>query len=185
MWLVRVAGPPPGCGWSHVPHSRIKFPGQVPVCTGCTGCSAQGVQGVHIVYRVFILQGCTTCRGFPSLSTGVQHCLGCTCHCTALYCTVLYGVVTRPGYDHCSMNGPRYAACSLQHCSTLTVSLCLQLWSRLGHPEQRGDAPVPLHPAAGPGGGGGGGGALLRHLLQLPVVAHKPCNMANMSIWCH
>ena len=129
MWLVRVAGPPPGCGWSHVPHSRIKFPGQVPVCTGC---SAQGVQGVHIVYRVFILQGCTTCRGFPSLSTGVQHCLGCTCHCTALYCTVLYGVVTRPGYDHCSMNGPRYAACSLQHCSTAARSLCLSVCS-CGH----------------------------------------------------
>ena len=65
--------------------------------------------------------------------------------------------------------------------------MCLYLLgSRLGHPQQRGDAPVPLHPAAARGGGGGGGGgALLRHLLQLPVVAHKPCNMANMLIWCH
>ena len=186
MWLVRVAGPPPGCGWSHVPHSRIKFPGQVPVCTGC---SAQGVQGVHIVYRVFILQGCTTCRGFPSLSTGVQHCLGCTCHCTALYCTVLYGVVTRPGYDHCSMNGPRYAACSLQHCSTLTVSLSAAVvtpwasaaawrcpspappccWAR-GRGRGRGRPPPPPSAAAG------GSTQTLQHGEHVNMI---------YDIWCH
>ena len=165
MWLVRTA---PG----HMSHILASSSQDRCRCV-------QGVQHSR-VYRVFTLQGCTTCRGFPSLSTGVQHCLGCTCHCTALYCT---GVVTRPGYDHCSMNGPRYAACSLQHCSTAhCLSMCLYLLgSRLGHPQQRGDAPVPLHPAAARGGGGGGG-ALLRHLLQLPVVAHKPCNMANISL---
>ena len=44
----------------------------------------------------------------------------------------------------------------------------------LGHPEQSGDAPVPLHGASS--GLGGGGGALLSYLLQLPVIADKAWN---------
>lgn len=42
----------------------------------------------------------------------------------------------------------------------------------LGHPEQGGDAPVPLHGGAAPGLGGGGS-SLLSNLLQLPVIADK------------
>ena len=42
----------------------------------------------------------------------------------------------------------------------------------LGHPEQGGDAPVPLHGGAAPGLGGGGS-SLLSNLLQLPVIADE------------
>ena len=112
----------------------------------CTGCS-QGVQGLHIT-------GSTTCRGFPSLSTGVQHCLGCTCHCTALYCT---GVVTRPGYDHCSMNGPRYAACSTA--APLAVSISLYVSVSPGITPWASSAawrcPSPAPPCRCPGRGRG------------------------------
>ena len=47
----------------------------------------------------------------------------------------------------------------------------------LGHPEEGGDAPVPLHGASP--GLGGGGGALLSHLLQLPVIADKAWNKSK------
>ena len=44
----------------------------------------------------------------------------------------------------------------------------------LGHPEERGDAPVSLK--GGSPDRGGGGGPLLRHLLQLSMIADKAWN---------
>ena len=54
----------------------------------------------------------------------------------------------------------------------------------LGHPEQGGDAPVPLNGASPRLGGGGG--ALLSHLLQLPVIADKAWNKSKsigFDVW--
>ena len=68
--------------------------------------------------------------------------------------------MTRPGYDHCSMNGPRYAACSLQHAAPLAVSIFLYVsvsWdhalgilSSVAMPQSRSTL---LLPGAGAGAG--------------------------------
>ena len=52
----------------------------------------------------------------------------------------------------------------------------------LGHPEQGGDAPVPLHGGAAPGLGGGGS-SLLSNLLQLPVIADKAWKISNSKLF--
>ena len=63
------------------------------------------------------------------------------------------------------------------------VESCRREFLGLGHPEQRGDAPVPLHGGASPGlGRGGGGGALLSHLLQLPVIADEAWKRKGRSV---
>ena len=52
----------------------------------------------------------------------------------------------------------------------------------LGHPEQGGDAPVPLHGGAAPGLGGGGS-SLLSDLLQLPVIADEAWKMSISKLF--
>ena len=51
----------------------------------------------------------------------------------------------------------------------------------LGHPEQGGDPPVPLHGGASPGLGGGGG-SLLGNLLKLPVIADEAWKRQGGSV---